>query len=145
MSCHNIAYNKIYLSFQMLYTTGSWAIEMLRDLLRRVLCHVRAACGGGERSHRSGSTNAQLVDMMSTINLHNRLRDGSLKNATCARGTDPAKLNEWRGKSRSFCRFCFSRSLSRATSNEANEAAMLRPRVDHHRAPSGTRFVPNKR
>ena len=61
----------------------------------------RAACGGGERARRSESTYAQQVDMMSRIVAHNRLRDGSLENATCARGTNRAKFG-WRGKSRSF-------------------------------------------
>ena len=62
----------------------------------------RAACRGGERARRSESTYAQLVDMMSRIVAHNRLRDGSLENATCARGTNQAKLDAWRGKSRSI-------------------------------------------
>ena len=57
----------------------------------------RAACGGGERARRSESTYAQLVDMMSRIVAHNRLRDGSLENATCVWGTNRAKLNVWRG------------------------------------------------
>ena len=35
--------------------------------------------------------------MMSRIVAHNRLRDGSIENATCARGTNRAKLNGWRG------------------------------------------------
>ena len=59
----------------------------------------RAACGGGERARRSESTYAQLVDMISRIVAHNRLLDGSFANATCARGTDQAKLNAWWGKS----------------------------------------------
>ena len=87
----------------------------------------RAASGGGERAHRSESTYVQLVDMMSRIVTHNRLRDGSFENATCARGTastDPAKLSVWRGKSRLFSR-CFSRLLGSATSNELNKSATL--------------------
>ena len=41
---------------------------------------------------------------------YDRFRDGSLENASCARGTDRAKLNQWRGKSRHFRRFSsFSR------------------------------------
>ena len=65
----------------------------------------RAAYRGGERARRSESTYAQLVDMMSRIVAHNRLSDGSLENATCARGTDRAKLSASRGKSRLFSRF----------------------------------------
>ena len=65
----------------------------------------RAACGGGEWARRSESTYAQQVDMISRIVAHNRLCHGSLDNATCARGTDWAKLNAWRGKSRLFSRF----------------------------------------
>ena len=34
------------------------------------------ACGGGKHMHRSESTYAQLVYMMSTIVTHNRLCDG---------------------------------------------------------------------
>ena len=64
------------------------------------LARSRAACGGGERARRSESTYAQLIDMMSRMVAHNRLRDGSLENATCALGTDRAKLNESMGKSR---------------------------------------------
>ena len=60
----------------------------------------RAACGGGKRARQRESTYAQLVDMMSMIVTHNRLRDGSLEiwveNATCAQRMDRAKLNSWR-------------------------------------------------
>ena len=66
----------------------------------------RAACGGGERVRQGENTYAQMVDMnhmMSIIVAHDRLRDGSPENATCARGTDRA--NACREKSRSFRRF----------------------------------------
>ena len=90
----------------------------------------RASCGGGERARRCESTYAELVDMMSRIVAYNRLRDGSLENATCARGTGGAKLNEWRGKSRisivQSIQLGFSRSLGSTTSHEANKSAMLR-------------------
>ena len=48
-----------------------------------------SACGCCERAHQSESTYAQLEDMtlMSRIVAHDRLREGSLENATCARGT----------------------------------------------------------
>ena len=104
---------------------GSRAIKMLRDLPRG-FARSRTECGGGERARRRESTYAQLVDMMSTTVAHNRLRDGSLENATCVRVTNQAKLNAWRGKSRSFSQLGFSRSLDSATSNKANESAMLR-------------------
>ena len=59
--------------------------------------------------------------MMSRIIAHNRLRDGSLKNATCARGTalyssvDSARF------------LAFTRQRRRcAAFNEANKSAMLR-------------------
>ena len=88
---------------------GSRAVKMLRDLLRRargIALHVAAAIRRRTPPpHRSESTYAQLVDMMSKIVAHNRLRDGSLENATCAWGTDRANLNAWRGKSRLFSRF----------------------------------------
>ena len=82
---------------------GLRAVKMLRDLLLRA--RSCAACGDGERARRSENTYAQQVDIMSRIVAHNRLRDGSLENATCARGTNRAKLNGWRGKSRLFSRF----------------------------------------
>ena len=77
-------------------TGGAKKVPLARSLERRqndegpVLAHARsrAACGGGERARRSESTYAQMVEMMSRIVAHNRLRDGSLENATCARGTD---------------------------------------------------------
>ena len=95
---------------------GSHTVKILRDLLRRcgargLAQHVAPHSGGGERAHRSESTYAQQVDMMSRIVAHNRLRDGSLENATCARGTNRAKLNAWTptpwggGESRLFSRF----------------------------------------
>ena len=65
----------------------------------------RAACGCGERACRSEGTYAQLVNM-SRIVTHNRLPDGSLENKICTWGTNKAKLNLWRGKSRLFS--CFS-------------------------------------
>ena len=104
---------------------GSRAVNMLRDLARPVAARAlsRAARGGGERTRRSESTYAQLVDMMSRIVARNRLRDGSIENATSQRGTNRAKLNAWRGRSLSFSRFS---SVSRVTvtSNEANKSAM---------------------
>ena len=80
---------------------GSHTVKMLRDLLLRA--RSCAACDCCERARQSESKYAQLVDMMSRIVAHNRLRDGS--NATCARGSDRADLNVWRGKSRSFSLF----------------------------------------
>ena len=72
---------------------------MLRNTWRRarpgLAQHVAAA-----NAHAKESTYAQLVDMMSMIVTHNRLRDGSLEiwveNATCAQRMDRAKLNSWR-------------------------------------------------
>ena len=62
-----------------------------------------ATCGGGARgptlhvavanARTEVSTYAQQVDMMSRIVAHNRLRDDSLENATCAQGTVPAKFS----------------------------------------------------
>ena len=67
---------------------GLRAVKMLRYLQQRAgSC---AASGGGERARRSDSTYAQLVDMISRIVARNRLRDGSLENATW--GTDRTKL-----------------------------------------------------
>ena len=74
---------------------GLRAVKMFRDLRRRTHGHVAAA-----NARRSESTYAQQVNMMSRIVAHNRLRDGSLENVTCSRGTNRAKFSTWRGKSR---------------------------------------------
>ena len=63
-----------------------------------------------------------LVDIL----VYNRLSDGSLENATCARGTDRAKLSASRGKSRLFSWFSSVSRVHSATSNEANKSAMRR-------------------
>ena len=64
---------------------------------------------------------------MSRIVALNRLRDGSLENATCARGTDRAKLNvEGEISVLQSTQLGFSRSLGSATTNEANKSTMLR-------------------
>ena len=52
------------------------SVQSLRDLQRGAR---------GLAQHVAESTYAQLVDMMARIVAHNRLRDGSLENATCAR------------------------------------------------------------
>ena len=98
---------------------------MLRDLLlcaRGLALHVVAANARAEVRAYS-----QLVDMMSRIVAHNMLRDGSLENATCARGTDQAKLNAAGGNlDCSVDSAWFFGSLGSATSNGANKSAMLR-------------------
>ena len=86
------------------------AIKMFSDLLWRALSRTAVAAANALGSE---SRHAQLVDMMSSLEgsypsrltmivTHNRLRDGSLKNVTCAWETNKAKLNMWRGKSRYF-------------------------------------------
>ena len=51
----------------------------------------RAACGGGEHARQSESTYAQLVDIMSRVVAHKRLRDGLLENGSCVQGTNWAQ------------------------------------------------------
>ena len=86
-----------------------------------------AACGSCKSVCQSESTYAQRVDLMSRIVTHNRLRDDSLENATCARRTQlfltSKKLRV--GKSTQI-QLGFSRSPGSVTSNEANKSAMLR-------------------
>ena len=57
------------------------------------------------------------------------MRDGSLENTTCSRGTDQAKLIAWREKISIVLPIQlasgFSRSLGSATSIEAYKSAML--------------------
>ena len=90
----------------------------------------RAACGGGERARQSKST---YGDMMSRIVVHNRLRDGSLQNAICARGTNRAKLNAWRGKSRSFSQLS---SVSRVHRVARHQMKIIRARCGARKGPS---------
>ena len=99
---HDVKQNKSNLLHEE-RDVGLLAVKMLRDLRGRV--RSREACGCGKRPRWSESMYTQPVDMMWRIVAHNRYRDGSLKNATCARGIDWAKLNAWRGKSRSFSLF----------------------------------------
>ena len=80
----------------------------------------RAACGGGERARRSETTYEQQVDMMSRNVAHNRLRDGSLENATCALGSSgnrPSKNQRMEGEISivQSSQLGFSRSLGSAT------------------------------
>ena len=74
---------------------GSLAVKMFRDLLRRargLAQHVEAANARAEVRARMHNWSTWYQGSS-----HNRLRDGSLENATCARGTDRAKLNARRG------------------------------------------------
>ena len=64
-----------------------------------------AACGCCKRARQSESMYAQLVNVMSRIITHNRLRDGSLENTTWARGTKQVKLSAWSKKSWLFSWF----------------------------------------
>ena len=107
---------------------GLRAVKMFRDLRRRTHGHVAAA-----NARRSESTYAQQVNMMSRIVAHNRLRDGSLENATCARGTDPAKISACRGKSRLFSR---SSSVSRVHSVTRHEMMLISARCCAQSGPS---------
>ena len=66
---------------------------------------------------------------MSRIVAHNRLRDGSLENATYARGTDRlSKTQRVEGEISivQSIQLGFLRSLGSATSNEAIKSAMRR-------------------
>ena len=68
--------------------------------------------------------------MMPRIVTHNWLRDGSLENALCARGTDLAKNNMWRALGEILIvqsiQLGFLLLLGSATLNEANMSAMRR-------------------
>ena len=82
---------------------GSRAVNMLRDLRRRVRGPARHVAPANMRAEVRARS--EHVCTTGQYDVNNRLRDGSLENATCARGTNRAKINAWRGKSRLFSRF----------------------------------------
>ena len=85
-----------------------------RDPLARTPSKCWGTCGGarGFAQHvAAANARAEVRARMHDGSIwcqrspQNRLRDGSLENATCAQGTDRAKLNAaWRGKFQSFRR-----------------------------------------
>ena len=74
---------------------GSRAVKMLRDLQWRWRCLAQHVAAAKARA----KVNAQLVNMISRIVVHNRLRDGLLESASCSWETNLAKLNACKGQS----------------------------------------------
>ena len=79
---------------------GSRAVKMLRDLWLRARGLAQHVAAANAHAEKRAATYSQRVNMMSMIVAPNRLRDGSLENATWALGIHLANLNVWRGKFR---------------------------------------------
>ena len=91
----------------------------------------RTACGSGEHARQSESTYAQLVDMMSRVVAHKRLRDGLLENLrfrVLRAENQVSKTERVEGKISivQSIQLDFLRSLGSATSNETSKRVMLR-------------------